>query len=519
LHHDQNCFGVILARITTIRLAAGRCPLCQPDGCTVSAGSMSTSRDATNFVFTLTEKDSNKLRYGISLNFMQPFDARRKVAEAMQSARQSQSLTQRVKAKRRICNRFYSLVSLCIISHHPFFTKFRQLLCVLRRLVDCCNEQVSLKMANNNALVRDGVWAALLGLWHENIPALVMDEIRQLETWILKLLSAPVPVPGLTRVELQVLPPDISEVMTFALPNHTRFTLVDFPLYLLIELLGSENAMTVLLCIMLENKVLFQSRDYNAVSLCVLAAISLLYPMEYLFPVIPLLPPCLTGAEQVQNYYNILLLAPTPFVIGIPASFFEMRQFSVLPTDIVFVDLDSSKVTIPKCVTIPVVPEPDRRTLLAHFNQVNLNVTECIQNEMPLRFTGTPPGNNPNAEASSPVDTTGESSSMVDPDEIDINLLIAMLGKVRSTIRPTFLETFRTHPYVAPNPRPQVALRPGWQISCRTIPSVVVRDFFKRRYQRELNLQVDQIAFNRQMDLRRMFLMPKIEADLRVQNG
>ncbi|KRX55567.1 MAP kinase-activating death domain protein, partial [Trichinella sp. T9] len=455
---------------------------CQPDGCTVSAGSMSTSRDATNFVFTLTEKDSNKLRYGISLNFMQPFDARRKVTEAMQSARQSQSLTQRVKAKRRICNRFYSLVSLCIISHHPFFTKFRQLLCVLRRLVDCCNEQVSLKMANNNALVRDGVWAALLGLWHENIPTLVMDEIRQLETWILKLLSAPVPVPGLTRVELQVLPPDISEVMTFALPNHTRFTLVDFPLYLLIELLGSENAMTVLLCIMLENKVLFQSRDYNAVSLCVLAAINLLYPMEYLFPVIPLLPPCLTGAEQ-------LLLAPTPFVIGIPASFFEMRQFSVLPTDIVFVDLDSSKVTIPKCVTIPVVPEPDRRTLLAHFNQA-------------VAFIGTPPGNNPNAEASSPVDTTGESSCVVDPDEIDINLRIAM---VRFFNSPNILGNFSEHTRTLRlYPRPVVALLPDSLIKSRTIPSVFVRDF----------LQTQAIEYFAECSL-----MPKNEAYIRVQNG
>ncbi|KRY91174.1 MAP kinase-activating death domain protein, partial [Trichinella pseudospiralis] len=435
---------------------------CQPDGCTVSAGSVSTSRDATNFVFTLTEKDSNKLRYGISLNFMQPFDARRKVTEAMQSqARQSQSLTQKVKAKRRICNRFYSLVSLCIISHHPFFTKFRQLLCVLRRLVDCCNEQVSLKMANNNALVRDGVWAALLGLWHENIPALVMDEIRQLETWILKLLSAPVPVPGLTRVELQVLPPDISEVMTFALPNHTRFTLVDFPLYLLIELLGSENAMTVLLCIMLENKVLFQSRDYNAVSLCVLAAISLLYPMEYLFPVIPLLPPCLTGAEQ-------LLLAPTPFVIGIPASFFEMRQFSVLPTDIVFVDLDSSKVTIPNCVTIPVVPEPDRTTLLAQFNQA-------------VAFIGTPPGDDLNAATSSPVDATGEPSScVVDPDEIDINLRIAM---VRFFDSPNILGNFSEHTRTLRlYPRPVVALLPDSLIKSRTIPSVFVRDFLQTQY-------------------------------------
>lgn len=31
----------------------------------------------------------------------------------------------------------------------------------------------------------------------------------------------------------------------------------------------------------------------------VLAFVALLYPLEYMFPVIPLLPTCMTGAEQV----------------------------------------------------------------------------------------------------------------------------------------------------------------------------------------------------------------------------
>ena len=37
----------------------------------------------------------------------------------------------------------------------------------------------------------------------------------------------------------------------------------------------------------------------------------LLYPLEYMFPVIPLLPVSMSGSEQ-------LLLAPTPYIIGIP---------------------------------------------------------------------------------------------------------------------------------------------------------------------------------------------------------
>jgi hypothetical protein len=51
----------------------------------------------------------------------------------------------------------------------------------------------------------------------------------------------------------------------------------------------------------LNSKVVFQSRDYNALTMSVLAFVALLYPLEYMFPVIPLLPTCMTGAEQVDN--------------------------------------------------------------------------------------------------------------------------------------------------------------------------------------------------------------------------
>jgi hypothetical protein len=36
----------------------------------------------------------------------------------------------------------------------------------------------------------------------------------------------------------------------------------------------------------------------------VLAFVALLYPLEYMFPVIPLLPTCMTGAEQVDLIFN-----------------------------------------------------------------------------------------------------------------------------------------------------------------------------------------------------------------------
>jgi hypothetical protein len=96
----------------------------------------------------------------------------------------------------------------------------------------------------------------LAGNIHDNIPSIVMHDVREIETWILRLLSAPVPVPGKTRIELDILPTCMHEPLGFALPDHTRFTLVDFPLHLPLELLGVETCLKVLTLILLEYKVI-----------------------------------------------------------------------------------------------------------------------------------------------------------------------------------------------------------------------------------------------------------------------
>ncbi|KFD69141.1 hypothetical protein M514_02980, partial [Trichuris suis] len=434
---------------------------CQPDSCTVSSSPVPNMRHTTSFIFALTEKDSAKIRYGVSLNFLQRL-----------SLRGQSSSQEHVKSKRqKVHRRIYSLVSLCIISHHPFFTKFRQLLYVLRRLINCSNERIRCSSNAVSSQFGDGVWEALLGVWLENISNAVMKEICELETWILKLLSAPVPAPGFTKLQLKFLPSDLHEPFIFALPNHVRFSLADFPIYLLFELLGVEDAFTVILCILLEQKVVMQSRDYNAVSICVLASIYLLYPLEYLFPVIPLLPPCFKGAEQ-------LLLAPTPFVIGVPASFFEMRPFSVLPTDIVLVDLDSSKVTMPMGTSIPSVPEADRNNLLAEFS-------EALKLMTPTDASGQP-----------------EESYDKDPDLTDLRLRISM---VRFFDSPNILGNFVEHIRVMRlYPRPVVALLTDSVYKSRPLPSPFVKEL----------LQTQAVEYFSECSL-----LPKNEAYIRVQNG
>ncbi|XP_049779283.1 MAP kinase-activating death domain protein [Schistocerca cancellata] len=416
---------------------------CQPEGC-VSVGPRRTAlREATSFVFTLTEKDSGKSRYGICVNFYRPMERvappaglsgsrrdrrssafrreswRKSVEKSSDSAFSSDYRSSQVapsdsdrdcpsssrrdsdsqhpaslrlgvagagvpgggndsesggshspsprasrRARQRVRN--HSLTSLCLLSHHPFFSIFRECLFILKKLIDACNENTSPRRvgASRRPLRGDSVWSVLTGRAYDGTPSIVLHDVREIETWILRLLSAPVPVPGKTRVEVEVLSPSVRPPLVFALPDHTRFSLVDFPLHLPLELLGVDICVKVLTLILLENKLVLQSRDYNALSMSVMAFVTMIYPLEYMFPVIPLLPTCMSCAEQ-------LLLAPTPFVIGIPASFLMYKKNFRLPDDIWLVDLDSNKITPPSGATdeLPPLPEPEGTILKNHLKQ------------------------------------------------------------------------------------------------------------------------------------------------------
>lgn len=356
---------------------------CQPEGC-ISEGPKRTSlRETTPFVFTLTEKDSGIVRYGICVNFFRPFERKthsnEKSRDRLDYSTDPNKLTphhaadsdppqrsprtrRRLKTASRVRNN--TLTSLCIVSHHPFLSTFRECLFLLRKLVDACHDRsCTRRIGGSKGSSRDTVWSVLTGQFADSIPNLVLHEIRELETWILRLLSAPVPVPAKTRVEVQVLPKDLQPPLLFALPDHTRFSLVDFPLHLPLELLGVETCLKVLTCILLEHKIVLQSRDYNALSMSVMAFVSMLYPLEYMFPVIPLLPTCMSCAEQ-------LLLVPTPYIIGVPSSFFLYKVGFHIPDDVWLVDLDSNKIQAPPgAEELPALPEPEGSKLKNHLKQ------------------------------------------------------------------------------------------------------------------------------------------------------
>ncbi|XP_045681660.1 MAP kinase-activating death domain protein isoform X34 [Phyllostomus hastatus] len=477
---------------------------CQPEGCLSVRQRRMSLRDDTSFVFTLTDKDTGVTRYGICVNFYRSFQKRmpKEKGEAGAGSRGkegpratcapeeagtegsesglslqppsagstpdvNQSPRGKHRAKAGSRSRNSTLTSLCVLSHYPFFSTFRECLYTLKRLVDCCSERLlGKKLGIPRGIQRDTMWRIFTGaLLVEEKSSALLHDLREIEAWIYRLLRSPVPVSGQKRVDIEVLPQELQQALTFALPDPSRFSLVDFPLHLPLELLGVDACLQVLTCILLEHKVVLQSRDYNALSMSVMAFVAMIYPLEYMFPVIPLLPTCMASAEQ-------LLLAPTPYIIGVPASFFLYKLDFKMPDDVWLVDLDSSRVVAPtNAEVLPVLPEPESLELKKHLKQalasMSLN-TQPILNlekfhegqEIPL-LLGRPSGD----LQSTPSTEFNPLIYGNDVDSVDVATRVAM---VRFFNSPNVLQGFQMHTRTLRLfPRPVVAFQAGSFLASR----------------------------------------------------
>ncbi|XP_059675197.1 MAP kinase-activating death domain protein isoform X29 [Gavia stellata] len=475
---------------------------CQPEGCLSVRQKRMSFRDDNSFVFTLTDKDTGVIRYGICVNFYRSFQKRvpkekgegtgghraregQKIPKpgdasapqeevGTESSESGSSLqapstestpdVNRSPRSKRLAkgshrSRNSTLTSLCILSHYPFFSTFRECLYTLKRLVDCCSERLlGKKLGIPRGVQRDTMWRIFTGsLLVEEKSSALLHDLREIEAWIYRLLRSPMPVAGQKRVDVEVLPHELQPALTFALPDPSRFTLVDFPLHLPLELLGVDACLQVLTCILLEHKVVLQSRDYNALSMSVMAFVAMIYPLEYMFPVIPLLPTCMASAEQ-------LLLAPTPYIIGVPASFFLYKLDFKMPDDVWLIDLDTNRVIVPSnAESLPALPEPEASELKKHLKQalasMSLN-TQPILNlekfhegqEVPLLL-----GRPQNDLQSTPSTEFNPLIYGNDVDSVDVATRVAM---VRFFNSPNVLHGFQMHTRTLRLfPRPVVAFQ------------------------------------------------------------
>ncbi|XP_037681846.1 DENN domain-containing protein 4B isoform X4 [Choloepus didactylus] len=97
----------------------------------------------------------------------------------------------------------------------------------------------------------------------------------------------------------------------------------------LLQSLGPELAVTLLLAVLTEHKLLVHSLRPDLLTSVCEALVSMTFPLHWQCPYIPLCPLVLAD----------VLSAPVPFIVGIHSSYFDLHN---PPTDVICVDLDTN---------------------------------------------------------------------------------------------------------------------------------------------------------------------------------
>ncbi|XP_057189771.1 myotubularin-related protein 13 isoform X1 [Triplophysa rosa] len=114
---------------------------------------------------------------------------------------------------------------------------------------------------------------------------------------------------------------------------------------LLFQQLGIQNVLSLFCAVLTEHKVLFHSSSYQRLGEACRALESLMFPLKYSYPYIPILPSRLLE----------VLSSPTPFIIGVHSMFQDEIQELL---DVIIADLDGGTIKIPECIHLSQLPEP-----------------------------------------------------------------------------------------------------------------------------------------------------------------
>uniref|UniRef100_A0A8C2GGM1 SET binding factor 2 n=1 Tax=Cyprinus carpio TaxID=7962 RepID=A0A8C2GGM1_CYPCA len=123
---------------------------------------------------------------------------------------------------------------------------------------------------------------------------------------------------------------------------------------LLFQQLGIQNVLGLFCAVLTEHKVLFHSSSYQRLGEACRALESLMFPLKYSYPYIPVLPSRLLE----------VLSSPTPFIIGVH-SMFQSEIQELL--DVIIADLDGGTIKIPECIHLSQLPEPCCTILKKHY--------------------------------------------------------------------------------------------------------------------------------------------------------
>lgn len=239
------------------RLSSDVSYFCQPEGCCVELVHPKTH------VFMLTDTESNKRTYGVCLTFPHLFDP--KIDSATSAGVKSAHCSDGTES---ICIQEWGVLSVCILSHHPFFSFFAKCLKTLSHFV----ENFGSNDLTWNALIQAQYETHLYDSFHSTCKKGSLHTearkkgkgekrkapiILEVEEWIGNLLLLPTPGEGkgegvahALEVELEVDP-----ALIVCYPPKNRLPLLDLPLHRMFQRVGIHLVLEIYKLVLSEQKV------------------------------------------------------------------------------------------------------------------------------------------------------------------------------------------------------------------------------------------------------------------------
>ena len=211
---------------------------CQPEGCCV------VLPEPKIHVFMLTDTESNTRTYGICLSLPHLFDP---LLRAQRWQHHSEEMCDLPEAD-SICIQEWGVLSVCLLTRHPFFHFFAKCLKTLAHFVD--------HFCGSNLTWNDLITAQYIDTPPGSPPARSAGSkwsaVREVEEWIGRLLALRSPECGENALEVEL---EVDPAVMVCYPPLNRFPLFDLPVHRVLRRLGVCTVIEIYKLVLSEQKV------------------------------------------------------------------------------------------------------------------------------------------------------------------------------------------------------------------------------------------------------------------------
>uniref|UniRef100_A0A2K5F509 DENN domain containing 4A n=1 Tax=Aotus nancymaae TaxID=37293 RepID=A0A2K5F509_AOTNA len=275
--------------------------------------------------FVLTGASAEKI-YGAAIQFYEPYSEE----NLTEKQRLLLGLTS-ADGKSDSSKTVHTSKCICLLSHWPFFDAFRKFLTFLYRY------------------------------------SISGPHVLPIEKHISHFMhKVPFPSPQRPRILVQLSPHDnliLSQPVSSPLPlSGGKFST-------LLQNLGPENAVTLLVFAVTEHKILIHSLRPSVLTSVTEALVSMIFPFHWPCPYVPLCPLALAD----------VLSAPCPFIVGIDSRYFDLYD---PPPDVSCVDVDTNTISQTgdkKNVAWKILPKKPCKNLMNTLNNLHQQLAKLQQ--------------------------------------------------------------------------------------------------------------------------------------------